>query len=46
VRLAASPAGFYGDLVEAANAFVLHDRDLAGLLLQVHGSRAVHVAER
>jgi len=32
VSIAANPAGIYGELVEVAHAFVVHDRDLIGML--------------
>lgn len=46
VSVGAGPASFYRQLVETANAFAVHDRDLAWLLAATHGSPAAGSAER
>jgi TorA maturation chaperone TorD len=39
------PTGIYGDIVEAAHAFVVHDRDLIRALAHAHGLPAAVTAE-
>lgn len=38
ICLSEPPAGFYRELAEAAHAFVVHDRDLVGVLAEAHAS--------
>jgi hypothetical protein len=40
------PTCIYRDIVDAAHAFVVHDRDLIGLLARAHAPRATVAAER
>jgi TorA maturation chaperone TorD len=42
----AGPTCIYRDIVDAAQAFVVHDRDLIGLLAQAHAPRVAVAAKR